>query len=255
MPDKKWYILVDDDTYLIQPSMGVILGHYDTSEPHYLGNAVGDYRQRFAHGGSSIAISHAAMSKLFAPGNARVLSAAREASLTEVWGDRLLAGTLLKLGIHIEEQASRFFNGEQPRASRLRDRRFCVPVATYHRLSAGEMQEVGRLFREVSDPVLWIDLWDIFGATSFEKYRDQPLRGGWDHVGRLDEHTKTLAGAKTALGCSRFCEARGQCLAWTWDEDEALCHLSPWLIVGTEARGRVSGLHVDRVRRLADLCR
>lgn len=254
-PKKKWYVLVDDDTYLIQPSLDIVLGHYDTSEPHYLGNAVGDYRQRFAHGGSSIAISYAALTKLFATRNAPALAAARVASLKEVWGDRLLAAALLKVGVHIEEQASRFFNGEPPRAARLRDRRFCVPVATYHHLSTDEMREAAGLFRRAVDPVLWIDLWDLYGAPPFETYRGQPLREAWDHVGRLDEHTRTLTGAKTALGCSKFCEAHEQCLAWTWDENEALCHLSPWVVVGTESRGRVSGLHVDRVRHSADLCR
>lgn len=255
MHDKKWYILVDDDTYLIQPSLDVVLGRYDPSVPYYLGNAVGDYRQRFAHGGSSTAISHAAMSALLSQNNAPALVEAKEASLTETWGDRLLARALLRLGIHIEEQASRFFNGEQPWASRLRGDRLCAPVATFHRLSAGEMREVGRVLARTAYPVLWVDIWDMYGAPFLEAYRERPYRIAWDHVGQLDEHTTTLGGAKSATGCLRSCEAHGQCLAWTWEEAESLCHLSPWVTVGTEARGRVSGLHIDRVWGLADLCR
>lgn len=34
MPDRKWFILVDDDTYLIYPSLNVILGHFDPSMPY-----------------------------------------------------------------------------------------------------------------------------------------------------------------------------------------------------------------------------
>lgn len=34
MPNRKWFILVDDDTYLIQPSLNAILGHFDPSVPH-----------------------------------------------------------------------------------------------------------------------------------------------------------------------------------------------------------------------------
>lgn len=34
MPHKKWFILVDDDTYLIYPSLNSILGHFDPSMPH-----------------------------------------------------------------------------------------------------------------------------------------------------------------------------------------------------------------------------
>lgn len=297
MPDRKWFILVDDDTYLIYPSLNFILGHFDPSIPYCkwtytlrtrllllttkiqtdLGNAVGDYRQRFAHGGSSIALSRATMQALFAPGNHRAVTKARRASLTETWGDRLLADALLRLGVPVDEDASRFFNGEQPWASRLRPDRLCAPVATFHRLStAGEMADVGRAFRDAVEPVLWVDLWEMFAHRGGRRRQDRaadarpsisqtaspheygevmPGRAGWDHVGDLDEHTETFAGVKAALGCSRLCSSRRKCLAWTWDEGKGLCHLSPWVTVGREAPGLRSGLNVDRFRDLVDECR
>ncbi|KAI7787791.1 glycosyltransferase family 31 protein [Diaporthe eres] len=276
MPDRKWFILVDDDTYLIYPSLNFILGHFDPSMPYYLGNAVGDYRQRFAHGGSSIALSRATMQALFAPSNHHAIAKARRASLTETWGDRLLADALLRLGVPVDEDASRFFNGEQPWASRLRPDRLCAPVATFHRLStAGEMADVGRVFRDAVDPVLWVDLWEMFAHRGGRRRQDRaagarpsisqtaspheygevaPGRSGWDHVGQLDENTETFAGVKAALGCSHLCSSRKKCLAWTWDEGKMLCHLSPWVTVGREAVGLRSGLNVDRFRGLADDC-
>ncbi|KAI3401877.1 hypothetical protein diail_6436 [Diaporthe ilicicola] len=275
MPDRKWFILVDDDTYLIYPSLIFILGHFDPSTPHYLGNAVGDYRQRFAHGGSSIALSRATMQELFSPSNHHhtAVARARRASLTETWGDRLLADALLRLGVFVDEDASRFFNGEPPAASRLRADRFCVPVATFHRLSAGEMAGVGRVFRNAVDPVLWVDLWEMYAVRGRRKdqtaaaspsatrgsssgaYDEAPGRAGWDHVGGLDEHTETFGNVKAAIGCSGLCGSSRKCLAWTWDEGRELCHLSPWVTVGREAVGMVSGVQVDRVRTLADECR
>ncbi|KAF3770483.1 hypothetical protein M406DRAFT_248906 [Cryphonectria parasitica EP155] len=256
MPHKKWFIMVDDDTYLIQPSLNLVLGHFDPATPYYLGNAVGDYRQRFAHGGSSIALSHAALQALFSQANSHRTAEARRASLTETWGDRLLARTLQGVvGIRIDEASSRFFNGEQPWASRLRADRFCVPVASFHRLSAEEMGDVGRVFRVVADPVLWVDLWELYGAPPFASFETRPLRQGWDHVGRLDEHTTTVEGVTAAAGCSRLCEGRRGCLAWTWQEEDGLCHMSPWITVGSEVQGRVSGLHVGRVRRFSNECR
>ncbi|KAK7730843.1 hypothetical protein SLS53_008921 [Cytospora paraplurivora] len=293
MPPKKWYILLDDDTYLIQPSLNTILGHFDPSTPYYIGNAVGDYRQRFAHGGSSITLSRAAMQKLFGSSSSsrrrphdhdhdhnhnhnpeqhhhhqqRVLAEARAASATEAQalGDRLLADALLRLGVQVEEATGRFFNGEQPWASRLRADRFCAPVATFHRLTAREMARVGRLFRGAVGPVLWVDLWGTFyGMPSLAAMRDgeedggegaASLRRGWDYVGRLDENTVTLADVEGAADCSGLCEARAWCLAWTWEEGARMCHVSPWVTVGREAGGKVSGLHVGRVRSLADECR
>ncbi|KAG8165806.1 hypothetical protein KVR01_004358 [Diaporthe batatas] len=277
MPNSKWFILVDDDTYLIYPSLNSILGHFDPSVPHYLGNAVGDYRQRFAHGGSSIALSRATMQALFAAANHRAVSKARQASLTETWGDRLLAGALLRLGVPVDEDASRFFNGEQPWASRLRPDRLCAPVATFHHLStAGEMAGVGRVFRDTAEPVLWVDLWDMFSGGDRLRgdraaYTDRPSaslsssagrddevvpgRPGWDHVGPLDEHTGTSTRVQDALGCSRLCSSATECLAWTWDERLGLCHTSPWVTVGREAVGLRSGFNVDRFEGLAGECR
>lgn len=254
MPGKAWYLLVDDDTYILQPSMDRVLGHFNPSVPYYLGNAVGDYRQRFAHGGSAIALSRATMHKLFAPCNTYHLTTARRESLTEIWGDRLLARTLLKLGINIEEGASRFFNGEQPWASRLRENRFCIPVTAFHRLSPNEMADVGRVFRKTVDPVMWVDLWEIYGAPSFEKYEETPFRRDWNHVGQLDEHTTTVSGVKAARGCWNLCKTSRSCLAWTWELQKGLCYMSHWVTVGNEAKGMVSGLHVEKIRRLADVC-
>lgn len=214
------------------------------------------------------------MQALFAPGNHHTVAKARRASLTETWGDRLLADALLRLGVFVDEDASRFFNGEQPSASRLRADRFCAPVATFHRLSAGEMADVGRMFRGAVDPVLWVDLWDMYavrggrrreravaaspsasGDSSSGVQEKAPGRVGWDHVGALDEHTETIANMKGVPGCSKLCGSRRRCLAWTWDEEKGLCHLSPWVTVGREAAGMVSGSNVDRVKALADECR
>lgn len=41
MPDRKWFILVDDDTYLIYPSLNFILGHFDPSLPYCKSNDCG----------------------------------------------------------------------------------------------------------------------------------------------------------------------------------------------------------------------
>lgn len=273
MPHRKWYLLVDDDTYLVQPSLNLILSHLDPAVPHYLGNAVGDYRQRFAHGGSAIALSHAALRALFPPAPAPpqprprprnvVVDAARRESLTETWGDRLLARALLRRGVPVDEGASRFFNGEPPWAARLRGDRFCAPVAAFHRLAApGAMAGVGRVFRRrrgaaagaAAGPVRWVDLWAMYGAPAWGTYAATPLRRGWDHVGALDEQTRTVEGARSAGRCWRLCQASRTCLAWTWEGETGLCHMSPWVTVGTEAEGKVSGVHVERTMKLAEAC-
>lgn len=91
---------------------------------------------------------------------------------------------------------------------------FCVPVTTFHRLSSPEeVKDVGRMFRQTVDPVMWVDLWEIYGAPSFKAYRETPLRREWDHVGALDEQTRTVEGIKSAMECLGLC-AKHRGIVW-----------------------------------------
>ncbi|KAJ9134136.1 Isoflavone reductase family protein [Pleurostoma richardsiae] len=254
MPDKDWYLLVDDDTYILQPSMEALLGHFDPSFPYYIGNGVGNYDGRFAHGGSSVVLSQAAMRRLFA--NPRLVIAAHHDSLTDPFGDHLLAATLMKLGIYLEEEHCRYFNGERPVATKIRADRFCAPIVSFHGLSSPtEMRNTGRTFRDAPYLIRWIDLWGIYDAPQLSAFAAEPIRRNWDHVGRLDEYTKTFPNTKAAKDCLKACHDWSNCLAWTWDVEKELCHVSPWMIVGEAAEDKVSGLDLPRVKRLARACR
>ncbi len=255
-PDKRWYLLVDDDTYIIQPSLKPLLEHLDPRRPYYLGNAVGDFRARFAHGGSAIILSHAAMRALIE--NQRSLAPVYIDSLDETWGDRLLAKALLKLGIHLDESYSHFFNGEPPLLTKIRADRVCSPLISFHKLpSPAAMREVGESFRNITRPVTWNDLWATYGYTPpwRETEGETALRKDWDYVGDLDESTLTVGKVKTAEACKKQCDKRTRtCLAWSWDAQAELCHVSHWMIVGKEAKGYISGVNVPRARALEVQC-
>ncbi|KAA8644040.1 hypothetical protein EYZ11_004466 [Aspergillus tanneri] len=255
MPDKSWYILADDDTYLLQPSLQRLLEHLDPSVSYYLGNAVGDYKGRFAHGGSSVILSRSAIRDLFA--NPTVVSAAHLEALEETWGDKLVATTLIKIGIYLDERYTIFFNGEQPQATKITPERFCAPIASFHGLaSSSDMLSVGKTFHNTSELVLWIDLWDIYGAPSFDSPVLEVGHKNWDYVGRLDEATISINDIISAQSCSKICRDRSEfCLAWTWDSTEQACHLSPWITLGDKASGKSSGINIPRAKGLASACR
>ncbi|KAL1866370.1 hypothetical protein VTK73DRAFT_4748 [Phialemonium thermophilum] len=257
-PDKKWYVLVDDDTYLIEPSFSLILRNYDPARPYYIGNAVGDYKRRFAHGGSSIILSQAAMRQLYIL-NPRIVRTAYLESLEETWGDRLLAAALARAGVYLDERSSRLFNGEPPEKTKLRSDRLCLPIATFHKFDSGAMRDVGATFRDVTAPVRWVDLWDMYRGASGTKILELPLgysAEGWDYVGRLDEHTRTFKSVSSPNDCRRLCRrARDQsCLAWTWERESKDCHTAPWVVIGDKAPGRTSGIAGERIRKLASGC-
>ncbi|KAH6850615.1 glycosyltransferase family 31 protein [Chaetomium sp. MPI-CAGE-AT-0009] len=253
-PHKRWYLLVDDDTFIIQPSLKPLLEHLDPEKPHYLGNAVGDFRARFAHGGSAVILSHAAMRMLIE--NQRALASVYVDSLDETWGDRLLAKALLKLGIHLDESYSHLFNGEPPLLSKIRADRLCSPLISFHKLpTPSAMREVGDYFRNVSKPVMWNDLWEIYGKAPPWRQTDAAFHHNWDYVGEPDESTLTIPNVKTAEACEKQLRRRSRSsLAWSWDPQTGNCYVSHWMVVGREAAGYVSAINAPRARSLETSC-
>jgi len=256
LPDKKWYVLLDDDTYILEPSLKHILEHLDSSVPHYFGNAIGGpYITRFAHGGSAIVISQEAMRCVFIQ-NSNLISAFNNESLTAGWGDALVANTLMKNGIYLEERYAHHFNGEPPRLTRIRPDRFCTPIVSFHSLGPEQMNAVGIKFRGIIKPVSGVGIWNLYEARTLSSFLDDPFRAEWDHVGRLDQSsTVTTNDVQTKEDCLQICLANyDTCLAWTWEQENHACHVSPWIIVGNTTEHRFTGINTQRAITLASQC-
>lgn len=253
MPGRKWYVMQDDDTFILRPSLYRFLEHLDPSKELYLGNAVGDYKGRFAHGGSSFVLSNGAMRQLLNK-NPALVSKAYTASLDEIWGDKLVATTLMKAGIYLSERYRHFFNGEPPLITKISADRLCSPILSFHGLAQPEqMKDVGRTFAEINKPVFWRDLWRIYGQP-VDAFDTMSMRVNQDHVGRQDDPNMSRA-VETADKCVAACDSLNQqCLAWTWDSQTQMCSMSPWVIVGDKPEGRSSGLNVKEVTRLDSQC-
>ncbi|KAM0200965.1 hypothetical protein ACHAPA_011269 [Fusarium lateritium] len=256
LPGKKWYIILDDDTFLIRPSLELLMSHIDYRKPQYIGNAVGDYKARFGHGGSGILISGEAMRRLFEhPG---IVQEAYAESMTETWGDRLVATTLQKLGIYIEEAYNHHFNGEPPSITRIWGDRFCSPLVSFHGLrKPGEMRRVGETLATREQPVLWRDVWQLFGGSAISALESRRTELTADHVGKPDEHTRSWGDVRSANACQKRCEQSGRrCLAWTYEMEIERCHTSPWLLLGADgAAGKASGVNWPQVKPLLNSCR
>ncbi|RMJ15544.1 hypothetical protein BHE90_012885 [Fusarium euwallaceae] len=255
LPGKKWYIILDDDTFLVRPSLELLLGHVDYRKPQYIGNAVGDFKARFGHGGSGILISGEAMRRLFEhPG---IVQEAYAESMTETWGDRLVATTLQKLGIYIEESYNHHFNGEPPSITRIWGDRFCSPLVSFHGLrKPGEMRHVGQTLAERDQPVLWRDVWELFGGSPMSTLEGRPTELTADHVGKPDEHTRSWGDVRSANACQTRCQQSGRrCLAWTYEMENERCHTSPWVLLGADgATAKASGVNWPEVKPLLSAC-
>ena len=265
LPPKKWYIVLDDDTYLVKESLEALLSRLDPYKPQYLGNAVGDFKARFAHGGSGVIVSRGAMDRLFRSERRDVIAGAYAASLDETWGDRLVATTLLKVGVYLDEKRSHHFNGERPRETRIRADRTCSPVVSFHGLrTKGDMTRAAEVLasrKPAASPLLWSQLWSLLAQHPMQAYGREKAAAGLpgDHVGRPDESTVVWVDIKDAAECRARCEggkATRWCVAWTYDPAKSQCRASPWAVVGSEdAGGKVSGLNWDRLAPVMANCR
>jgi hypothetical protein len=232
-----------------------MLDRLDPSVPAYFGNGVGDFKGRFAHGGSAIIISGAAMRLLFDQ-NRHLLPTEYANSLTEIWGDKLVATTFQKVGVYLDERFSHFFNGERPQITRMRADRICSPLISFHGLAQPEqMTAVGDKFRNIDGLVRWGSLWKLYGRPGMEEFEETPIRADRDYVGNLDEATMTFKGVETSERCMANCNKHYKtCLAWTWESMTKDCHISPWVIVGESAPGKYSGVNAGRLSHLAEKC-
>lgn len=250
MPNKKWFIILDDDTFVVKSTLKLFLTHLNPELPHYLGNAVGDFRGRFAHGGSAIIISGEAMRRLFRRED--VVRQAYLDSLDEKWGDRLVATTFLKLGIYLEERYSHHFNGEAPEVTRITDSKYCSPILSFHSLrTEAATTRVSRVVGASTAPVRWGELMTLFKPASAALGRDHV------DVASADKQVKEWGMVKKASDCQQKCEVENSkwCLAWTYDGAKKVCHASPWMVPGAEGvGGKVSGYNMETLKRMQARC-
>lgn len=234
----------------------MLLDHLDSTRAWYLGNPVGDYKARFAHGGSSIILSHAAMSLLFGKSPAVVNDAILE-STTTIWGEKLLATTLMRVGVYLDESYSLLFNGEPPRMTRMWMDRFCLPLLLFHSLGAGNgeaMDELRHALKRVEGPVFWQQLSHIYNVADVETLEDEHVRQDVNYVGRIDEYGTSTRDMRSYTACSKTCLGTRRCLAWAWEQETKTCFTAPWFIVGQSAPGFFSGINSALATRTAQKC-
>jgi hypothetical protein len=101
-PKAKWYIYMEDDTYLFLPSVLAYLSTFDWREPHYLGSYAAKSGIAFAHGGAGFALSRGAWEKSF--GRNQTMAEDYEEYTTEhCCGDQVLGHALNKHGVRFGE--------------------------------------------------------------------------------------------------------------------------------------------------------
>lgn len=253
-----WYLLIDDDTYLFYSNLIEVLKTWNASEEVYLGNPtqftgcdrVNKYGKGpwFAHGGSGILLSRAALLKLIA-GLDRCVE-----KYEKCWaGDIRVALCLRDVGILLHHQSNGQrgtrinFHGRDPARARWGEP--CSLPATYHRIAPPLMREIWEIERNLTSLNLRTTYADVFHGlfTGLQKSEimspfDRNLaRPGSDlpYPPPDLEYTRPKA-------CQVACELDPKCVAWSWTVNEQKCALKKGVPSKLPKRGAVSGAIVER---------
>jgi len=141
-PHRKWYIFIEADTYLVRTNLLLWLQRRDPSQLIYYGSPTYVNGEGFAHGGSGVVLSGAALSK-FAENDQGVAARYDNMLQSEAFGDYVLMKALQDKGIAFSgrwpmlqaEKPSTIPFGPGPDNG---VRHWCQPIVTMHHITPEE---------------------------------------------------------------------------------------------------------------------
>ena len=101
-PRARWYVYMEDDTYLFLPNVLSYLSSFNSSEAHYLGSLAYKSNVTFAHGGSGFALSRKAWEMSFGQ-NPNLVDDLDKYTLEHGCGDQVLGHALNRYGVKFGE--------------------------------------------------------------------------------------------------------------------------------------------------------
>ncbi|KAI9141771.1 hypothetical protein BKA69DRAFT_1028188 [Paraphysoderma sedebokerense] len=253
-PDAKWYIMIDDDSYVFMENLHYYLQKLDPSKPYYIGsptsfvgcdgvNNFGDGPE-FAHGGSVIVISAGAMTEMIKNVDNCIIR------YKDCWaGDIRVALCLRDSGILLNKST---YNGHPPN---YRDHHYgnapCRQPISFHHLRPEAMQKLWNIERQVQTsvegfhstfyytPVHLEDIWHTF----VDKNDDVPdFDLNFARNGRIVRTIK----AENWQMCREMCKEEAYCQSWSWTDSK--CHLLSDVGRSEKKHDHVSGIVKGRFK-------
>ncbi|TIA29925.1 hypothetical protein D6C78_09925 [Aureobasidium pullulans] len=248
VPDKKWYIFVEPDTFIFWQSLLVYLSHLDWTKPYYLGGQINIGGIEFGQGGNGYVISRPALEKVVS--HYQNHQKEYEDFTEGHWaGDCVLGKALKDSGTSLTRVWPIFQGDDVGNMNYNHQTQWCQPTVSYHHVSPSEIQ----------------DLYDFEKAwmrdtandtTSFLRHRDvyklyalprmTAPRVDWDN------HSKDDRGLTESLeGCRALCETDNACLQYTLNA-ESRCLTTARPNVGQAASNITSGWILERAQKFYD---
>lgn len=147
-PGLKWYIYIEDDTYIFMDNVLRYLSALETDdEPSYYGAFSGEGNQTFAQGGSGLVFSKSLMQNIFSGPSVPTLEQYGNETSQACCGDTMLGKVLRDYGVYVNRgtYGTGSFRPEPPWKTGFDDLIWCTPVFTFHHLHQRDMMQLSEI--------------------------------------------------------------------------------------------------------------
>ncbi|SPO28246.1 uncharacterized protein UTRI_10198 [Ustilago trichophora] len=246
-PRKKWYVIVEADTFLFFNQLVKWLSTLDPQEQYMFGHpSFCDYDGKstmFTHGGSGIVLSRGIMEASFGT-DSEFEHNHDDLIQKSAFGDALLSKAIYDSDSvtlsELSPQAEDRFNSDPPRILKFHRANWCKSILTFHHITPADAAHLYDFQNRIEprlaadDTVKWADVWDEF-IPGFLKQameevgrfdEDSVLKAGSAEVGEVgvigwqafedwdSETTNTIT--PSAVECQSTCREDVNCLMWEW---------------------------------------
>lgn len=279
-PDLKWYIYIEDDTFIFLDNLLRWLGRISPDgTPSYYGAAAGDGNKTFAQGGSGIVFSRSLMRSIFSGNNVPDLEKYGNETSQACCGDIMLGKVLRDYGVKINggKYGTVSFRPEPPWKTGFDRSMWCEKVFSFHHLHGKErvvLSELERKLKQKGQPVIFRDVFKLL----IYPYVQQPMLTNWDSLASkhiLTNHSSLhisldmgplsasslvfQRASESSEACQNACMALYTCMTWRYEKAERnKCALDDVVRLGRETnplpqweeeKEVTSGWILDRIER------
>ncbi|CAI7637558.1 unnamed protein product [Penicillium bialowiezense] len=252
MPDAKWYIFLEADTYMVWPNLVDWLSRLDHERQYYLGSPMQIGDVLFGYGGAGIVLSRYTM-ELLSEHRASSQMELEEMTAAEWAGDCALARALqdVRVGLtwawpmmmtsrpwEIDHFSEGY--GRQP---------WCYPVISYHHMEPEDIETMWKFDRDFFGSgknalLLHADVYQKLVYNNTVTALDD-----WDNMSavRIDFAAGTIASVET---CAEVCARNDECLQYSFNENDGICKHASTTFAGHSKNGTSSGWVRSRVSKL-----
>jgi hypothetical protein len=259
LPRAKWYIFIEDDTYLVWNNLLEYLNNFDADKPYYIGKHLYINDIEFGYGGAGFILSNPAMRKVSERRSVRIRD--YEDFTASHWvGDCALGKIMedVKIPLH---KAFPHLQGDSPATMdpatvKLDRDAWCYPAVTYHHVSPPEIEELWAFEQD------WFKRHDVLlrHRDIFMEYVRPQIGAAvpeWDNMSADKEYNAYEHGSladpiesqawKSFNHCHALCEANDKCLQFSYDSGSCSISYSFRLGYGKPKERIQSGWMTDRI--------